>query len=257
MTITHPYKSIESFSGRLAGAICLVLFFLVSMASPGNGQEQTNPEQWLEEAEAAYREVTSYTAVFHKQQRVAGELLQEETVLIKFRKPFSLYMSWTVAPHKGSALLYVDGWNDNRARVHKGGFLGFFNWNLAPTHPRLMKNNLRPLTETGIGFLVKTVGANIRKAIELGELSFTEHGEETVYERKTRRLEIILPKEKTKGCDAYRLIINQDITNKILIKCEVYDWDDHLVESYGYKHLELNASLTDADFDPDNSEYVF
>ena len=108
-------------SGRF-GLISFAIFLLASMPSPGDAQDQTNPEKWLKEAEDAYRGVTSYTAVFHKQQRVARELLKEET---------------------------------------------------------------------------------------------------------------------------------------ILIKCEVYDWDDRLVESYGYKHLELNANLTDADFDPDNSEYRF
>lgn len=266
MTSRHPYSTRrfegppaahKSFAGNLAGIVCLAIFPLALMTPAGSAQGQTDPEKWLKEAEDAYGGVTSYTAVFHKQQRVARKLLEQETILIKFRKPFNLYMAWIAAPHKGSELLYVEGWNENRARAHKGGLLRFITWNLDPMHPRLMKGNLRPLTDTGIGCLVRTVAVNIRKAIDAGELVFLEHGEETVYGRKTRRLEIIFPKDKAKGYDAYRVIINQDMTNKILIRSRIYDWDDHLFENYGYMNLDLDACLTDADFDPKNSAYNF
>ena len=106
---------------------------------------------WVHEAEDAYGRVTCYTAVFHKQQRVDGKLLPEETILIKFRRPFSLYMGWIAEPYKGSELLYVEGWNDNQARTHRGGLLRFVTLNLAPRNPRLMAGNLRPFTDTGIG----------------------------------------------------------------------------------------------------------
>ena len=120
-----------------------------------------------------------------------------------------------------------------------------------------MAGNLRPLTETGIGYLVKTVAINVRTAIKAGELGFHERGEETVYGRRTQRVEVVFPKEKAKGYDAYRLIINQDITSKILLRIQVYDRDDHLFENYGYEDLKLDAGLTDADFDPKNPDYHF
>lgn len=219
--------------------------------------DPANAEQWLKEAEAAYGTVTSYTAIFHKQQRVAGALLPEETILIKFKKPFSLYMKWVKAPYKGSELLYVEGWNGNRVRAHRGGILRFVTRNLDPTDPALMADNLRPVTSTGIGFLLDTVAINIRKAIELGELMFSEGGEETVYGRKTRVFEVVFPKSTAKSYDAHRLVINQDVESKVLIRIRTYDRDGQLIESYAYERLDLGARLAGSDFDPNNPEYHF
>jgi len=237
--------------------MCSALFVLAAMGANGGATAKPNPEEWLREAEAAYDSVTSYTAIFHKQQRVAGTLLPEETILIKYRKPFSLYMKWIRAPYKGSELLYVEGWNENRARAHRGGILRIITRNLDPKDPGLMADNLRPVTSTGIGYLLETVAINIRKAIGAGQLTFSERGEETVYARKTRVLEVVFPTETAKDHDGSRFVINQDVESKILVRIRSYDQADQLLENYGYENLVLGASLTDADFDPKNPEYHF
>jgi len=228
------------------------------MTARGGACAGLDSERWLREAEAAYDKVTSYTAVFHKQQRVAGELLAEETILLKCRKtPFSLYMKWIQAPYKGSELLYVAGWNQDRARVHRGGLLRFVTFNLHPGHPGLMAGNLRPFTSTGIGFLLESVATNMRKANRAGELAFSERGAETVFGRNTRVLEAVFAKERAAAYDGYRFVINQDAESKILVRIRVYDRDAQLVESYGYENLVLNAPLADADFDPKNPAYQY
>ena len=266
MTFSHPYPrrrrgellaALAAHAKNVTRHIYPVSCCLVFMMITGSAAGQTDPEKWLKAAEEAYGRVTNYTAIFHKQQHVGGTLLQEGATFIKFRKPFSLYMRWTAGPHAGCELLYVEGWNENRAKVHTGGFLRFITRNLDPKHPRLMAGNLRPFTDTGLGYLVKTVAVNVRKGIKAGELSCLGHGEEMVYGRKTQPLEVVFPKDKAKGYDAYRLIINQDMASKILIGIRAYDWDDHLFENYGYEDLNLNAGLTDADFDPANTDYHF
>ena len=70
--------------------ICSALFMsfvFAAMVAHVAASDSPNAEQWLKEAEAAYASITSYTAIFHKQQRVAGTLLPEETIRIKFKKP--------------------------------------------------------------------------------------------------------------------------------------------------------------------------
>jgi len=239
-------------------AFLSALFGFAAMAAHGGASAGLDAEEWLREAEAAYDRVTSYTAVFHKQQRVAGKLLPEETILLKCRRtPFSLYMRWIRAPYKGSELLYVAGWNEDRARAHRGGILRFITFNLDPRHPGLMVDNLRPVTSTGIGFLLESVATNMRKAAKAGELAFSEKGAETVYGRKTRVLEAVFPKEKARDYDGYRFVINQDVESKIPLRIRVYDRDAQLVENYGYENLVLNAPLADADFDPKNPAYHF
>lgn len=118
-----------------------------------------------------------------------------------------------------------------------------------------MAGNLRPVTSTGIGYLLETVAINIRKATKAGDLTLSEREQESVYGRTTQVLEVVIPKERAKDYDGCRFVINQDVESKVLVRIRVYDRDDQLVENYGYENLDLNASLVDADFDPKNSEY--
>lgn len=147
---------------RATRIICSALFLPAAMAAHGGASDRPDPEEWLREAGAAYGRVTSYTAIFHKQQRVAGKLLAEEAILLKFRKPSSLYMKW------------MAGWNENRIRAHRGGVLRFITRNLDPRDPGLMAGNRRPVTSTGIGYLLDTVALKMHKAIKVGELSFSQ-----------------------------------------------------------------------------------
>ena len=55
----------------------------------------------------------------------------------------------------------------------------------------------------------------------------------------------------------YRFVINQELTSKLLVRIQTYDWDDHLLENYAYEDLKLNTGLTDADFDSENPQYHF
>jgi len=234
-----------------------VAALLLALAGAGTTNADSEPEKWINEAEAAYSSVTSYMAVFHKQQRVRGELLPEETILVKFKKPHSLYMKWIEEPYSGSELIYVEGWNNNRVRAHRGGLLRFVTRNLAPRDSKLMKDNLRPVTDTGIGFLLTTVATHIRQAINGKGLEFSGPGEETVYGRKTQVLEVVLQNAHVTEHGGRRLVINRDVENKLLIRIRVYDRADQLVENYGYERLDLDARLTAADFDPKNPQYDF
>ena len=238
--------------------ICSTLFVITAMAAHGGEIVEPNPEKWLVEAETAYNRVESYTAIFHKQQRIAGKLLDEENIFLKFRKqPYSLYMKWVTEPYKESELLYVVGWNKDRIKAHRGGFFSFIVRNLNPDDPILMENDLRPVTSTGVGFLLQTVAINMRKAIKAGALTFTDRGKENVYGRDTQVMVIDIPYEKAEDYDGAMFVINQDVESKILLRIRVYDQDGLLIENYGYENLNLDAHLSDADFDPKNLDYDF
>jgi Protein of unknown function (DUF1571) len=254
-TAETPCSDFRKYVTRI---ICSAIFAFTSMVLQVDASAELDPDEWLREAEAAYNRVTMYTAIFHKQQRIAGKLLSEETMLLKCRKkPFSLYMKWIEEPYKGSELLYVAGWNEGRIRAHRGGVLSFIIQNLYPNDPKLMSNELYPVTSTGIGYLLEAVALNMRKAINADDLTFSEERKEKVYGRNTLALEVNFPKEKVKAYDGWRFVINQDVESKILIRIKIYDQNDQLIEYYGYENLNFNASLTDADFDPKNPEYHF
>jgi hypothetical protein len=109
----------------------------------------------------------------------------------------------------------------------------------------------------GIGFLLEGIGKNVRRATKNGELTFIDRGEEPVFGRITRLIEVSIPRERAKDYDGCRLVVNQDIDSMMLIRIKIYDRDDQLMEYYGYEDLDLDVRLTDADFDSKNPDYRF
>jgi hypothetical protein len=90
--------------------------------------------------------------------------------------------------------------------------------NLDPNDQLLMENDLRPVTSTGIGYLLKTVAINMRRAIKAGVLTFTDRGKENIYGRDTQFLDLDIPYEKAKDYLCARCVINQDVESKILLR---------------------------------------
>ena len=97
----------------------------------------------------------------------------------------------------------------------------------------------------------------MRKAIKAGVLTFTNRGKENIYGRDTQVMVIDIPYENAEDYDGAQFVINQDVESKILLRIRVYDRDGRLVENYGYENLNLDARLSDSDFDPKNPEYDF
>lgn len=235
----------------------LVILTTLFVGFPGRSEGRADVERWIREAEVVLSRTESYTAIFHKQERIKGKLRREETILFKFRKPFNIYMKWIDRPYRGRELIYVQGRNENRIRAHEGGILGLFTVNLDPLGATVMRDNRHPITESGLHNLVDLIAEQVRKGIGAGEFESRDLGEEVVYGRKTRKMEGIFPRDEGKGYYCSRTVVNLDMEMKIPIKVLIYDWDDRIVESYGYEDLVLNAGLTDADFDPENPEYRF
>jgi outer membrane lipoprotein-sorting protein len=236
----------------------LVLCFLSFLAcTPCRGQDRIFLEDWLRQAEVLLDRTESYTAVFHKQERVKGWLKTKETVYLKFKKPFKVYMKWIEDPGKGREILYIDGWNDNRILLREPGFMGVVIMNLRPQGAIAMKGSRHPITEVGLEHLVKMFGDNLRRGLRSGELEYRRGKEGTVYGRRIQPVEFIFPRDPRNGYYCYRGIISLDIEKKLPIRVQVFDWEDRLIEDNGYEDLALNAGLTDADFDPRNLKYRF
>lgn len=236
--------------------ICLI-FLLVITSTFMEAHEKIDPENWIRGIKESYAAIDNYTAIFHKRECINGNLKEEEAIFLKFKKPFKVYMKWIKEPYKGRETLYVEGWNENQMMVHEGGIAGVVTVNLNPKGSIAMKNSRHPITDSGLGNLINLIGKNMRRGMRTGELEFKENGEETVYGRKTQKVELLFPKDKAKGYYCYRAIINLDAEMKLPLRVQIYDWDDMLIENYGYENLKLNAGLTDTDFDPKNPAYKF
>jgi hypothetical protein len=242
---------------RVARLSLMVCFLSLLVCALCRGQDQPDPELWVKEAESVLANTESYTSIFHKQEWVKGRYKEPETVYLKFKKPFKVYMKWIGEAGKGREILYVEGWNDNRIRVREIGIRGLITLNLHRHGHLAMGGSRHPVTEVGLACLLKMFGDNLQKGSKSGELGYQRGEERTLYGRKIQPMEFIFPKEPRNGYYCYRTIISLDIEKRVPIRVQVYDWEDRLVEDYGYEKLALNAGLTDADFDPRNSEYSF
>jgi hypothetical protein len=166
-------------------------------------------------------------------------------------------MKWIEDPGKGREVLYVDGWNDNRIRLRDPGFLGVVIMNLRPQGPIAMNGSRHPITEVGLEHMVKMFGDNLRRGFRSGKLEYRRGKEGAVYGRRIQPVEFIFPRDPRNGYYCYRCIISLDIEKKLPIRVQVFDWENRLIEDYGYEDLMLNARLLDADFDPRNPRYRF
>jgi len=238
----------------------IVPVFLISAIMAMNvsaSQENTVPVRWFNEVERKLAQIDNYTSFFHKQERIKGKLKEEEVVFLKFKKPFKVYMKWVKDPGKGREVLYVEGWNHNKIKVHEVWMKTGSTLDLDAKGFLAMRGSRHSITESGLENILRLLGRDLYGGIQSGQLTYREFGEEMVYGCQSRKVEYFFPKDKTKGYYCCRAVINIDIETKIPIRVRIYDWEGLLVEDYGYESLKLNAGLTDADFAMENPEYHF
>lgn len=71
------------------------------------------------------REVTTYRAVMHKQERIDGTLHPPEKVELLVREqPYSILMRWLQGERRAKAVLYVETENQGRLLALPAGFIG-------------------------------------------------------------------------------------------------------------------------------------
>jgi hypothetical protein len=226
-------------------------------AACARAQEKCGFSKWVREAEQLLASVDDYTAIFHRRVRVGGELKEEETMLLKFKKPLNIYLKWIAEPHEGRELLYVEGENRNRIKVHGKLLLATLTLNIDPGNPFFTKSSRHTIDEVGVVYVTRVLEREFRRGIASGEMTLASLGEETVFGRNAAKFEGIFPEDVEKGYYCRRAVVCLDFETKIPLAVEVYGWENELCEYYGFEDLTLNAGLRGEDFDPDNPQYGF
>jgi hypothetical protein len=212
----------------------------------------------LARAESAYAHVRDYTATMISVERVTEALEPENRILLKFQRPFKVYMRWVEGPAKGREGLYIAGAHDGKfILAEPEGIAKFFSARLDPSDPRVLERSRHPVTDVGIGRLLEIVGDNARRAVREKVLRLHDHGLAEVAGRRVRQVEVVLPKDPGAGYYGYRVALSFDEEHHLPIRVVVYDWRDRLVEDYTYSRLVLNPGLTAAAFDIANPDYGF
>jgi hypothetical protein len=209
--------------------------------------------------------VSSYTATFHKQERIGGTLLPEQTMEMKVRqRPFAIYFKF-LPPSAGKEVLYAEGHHDNKMIGHTGGVAGWLVPRLAvpPNHPLAMAENRHAITEAGLSNLT-------RKLIAFRKMDLVDTDAVTILDRTTTRdgrprlrslhLHTIPSGERPFP----RVELLYDPETRIPVDIRNYDWpapndkgEPPLAEHYAYDNLNLDATLSQLDFDPANPAYAF
>ena len=198
--------------------------------------------------------IRCYTCIMYKQERIDGKLQGVEKILLKFRdKPLAIYLKWLDGPWKGREVLYNSkmhkpGW----ARVRESGVLSVMAVTAPIDSDILRRGTNHLLSEVGFRYYLDR---NEKEYLKIpGRIKHNRYGIKDLDGIKVYQFESILPREPGKFY-AYRTMEWFDFRNALPIKTEIFNFDNQLQESFHYTQIKVNPSLTDNDFNPDNSDY--
>ena len=245
----------------LAGVLALTL----SCAANDKLTPKDELKQWLDRGQNAYDKLKDYTCIFVQREQVNDELLPEEHVQMKFKKPFMVYMKWVGKVREGQECLYGKDLYDNKLIAHGTGVLGLVTVKLDPAGKVAMDKRRHPITEAGIGHLLELLRKDQKLAAEHNEGLVIDKGTATdanevkdkLQARELRLFECILPRDKRPEYYCHRAVVGFDTKLMLPVSISIYDAKDRLLEQYRYQELKLDVGLTARDFDKDNPKYGF
>jgi len=209
--------------------------------------------------------IRDYSAILYKQERINGELQEQEVAYVKVRhQPFSVHMFF-LSPHKGRECLYVAGPNGEKSELHArdSGFrrkLGVFK--LDPDGRLAMAGQKYPITKLGIRNLTTELIAVATNDVNYGECEVrtmqTTLGTATD-KRPVTVIEAVHPTPR-RNFRFHKAQVFIDNELRVPIRYAAYLWPQNpgeeppLEEAYTYLNLKLNNGFTDNDFNPENAE---
>ena len=224
---------------------------------PARVSELERPIAMLQEAKRNYGAVKDYTCTLVSQERVHGQLGEENYIQLKLKtQPFSVYMRW-MGPKSlvGQEAAFVLGKNDNKMRVKSNALLvkavGFVSIDV--NDPRVLKHSRHTILETGIGNMIDQSIVQWEKERPLGKTK-VDIREYNYAKRDCYRIELTRT-EQNPVFTAFRTVTFLEKVSKLPIRVENYDWPRQggpvggdLLEMFSYVNLQFNTDLKDAEF---------
>ena len=218
-------------------------------------------------AKSRLDKVETYTATFHKQERIKGVLGPEQTLEMKARRePFAVYFKF-VTPQAGKEIVYAEGHHDNKLIAHAGGVSRLLIPRLAvpPDHPLALADSRHAVTEAGLHNLVD-------RLVGFRKLDLNDPEAVTILDRTTdasgrpwlRSVHTHPVRHDDRPFARVDVLYDPDTFYPLDIRN--FDWPEPgqgpggelaLAEHYRYEDLDTSVVLTPADFDPANPSYAF
>lgn len=200
-----------------------------------------------------YAEISDYTGVWILSSEQEREVVSLGQSAFKFRKPFEVYLEWDAA----TQALYRQGWNADRVRVRTTMAGLPVIGDLAPEGYLAQRELQYPITAFGLNQLVERTQTQLLEGWLQDELEARFLGVRTYTGQSCYVFEFVFPNSRWRVYPYYRMVEYWDITRRVPIRLQLFDWNDRLVEGHAFHQLRLNVSLGDADFDAANPNYDF
>jgi hypothetical protein len=207
--------------------------------------------------------VTDYTCMLLRQERIDGTLHNAQEVAVKFRaQPFSVTMTWMVNPGDGDRCVYIEGmWPDangnSQMLIRPTGIL----LQLAtggsvlrlPDSADVMRGTRKPITQFGFENLFESLLPVYAQARAADDCEETFLGVADVSGNDCIVLQRIIRNPQSENvAPVTKIFVDR---NRLLpIRLEGYGLDDDLIFAYEYDQLAMNVGLTDEDFTPEANE---
>ncbi len=211
-----------------------------------------------------FRSINDYSCVFHKRERIDGQLIAPHIMTMKARsKPNSIYFKFH-QPYRGREAIFVPDKNDGKIIAHEPGVLRVLAGTmiLDPKGSMAMEESRHPITEAGIGALIETVIERWNTELDASETTVDIHPHAKVGDRACTMIDTLHP-TRNPSYLFHKVKVFIDHEHGLPIRFEAYDWPKHkggepeLVEEYTYSDLKTDIGYTDTDFDPANPHYSF
>ncbi|HHT9153902.1 MAG TPA: DUF1571 domain-containing protein, partial [Candidatus Hypogeohydataceae bacterium YC40] len=213
----------------------------------------------LNKAKNSYANLQDYVAEIHKEVYKHGELDKDERTIIKFQKPFKLYLKWLSGKNDGAELLYVDGQNDGKMIVHKKVLFGINKtMKLDPDGFWVRNFSKHSITDAGFAGIISKSCKQFEDGKKNNDIIAISCTLEEVDGRRVHKIGFaVSPQGRHNGYYCYSAVEYFDAENFLPIKASFWLWDDDEVESFTFSNVKLNVGLNAKDFDKDNKEYNF
>lgn len=216
-------------------------------------------------------EKTTYTATFHKQERLDGDLSEVQMIDMKVRQGdrFAVYMKWRNGD-RGRQLLYSTEYDDGDMVVKLGGFKGRLlpGIRLNPNGSRALEESRHPVTQAGLLGMTKKAVKHRHRDLTLGDgVRCTQLPNQQFDERDC--ICFHFEYQSPAVHDIYRrCLLLIDGRDHIPVMARNYTWaadsdgltseeldERTLIENYSFTNIDFAKTLTAMDFSRENRRY--
>jgi len=219
-------------------------------------EAEIDPRGFIQNWQRRYAEIADYTGVWVTEERW-GAWLSRSHAAFKFRKPFDVYLAWDAEEGGVREALFRQGWNDGRVRVRTALFGIPLIGDLAPNGYLARRGSLYPLADFGLNRLVERLQDQLLREWLRGELEVRFPGVQEYDGHPCYLFEFFFPHSQGHASLSSRVVTYWDVAQGIPIKYEAFDWSDRLTERLEFRQVQLNVSLSEADFEAANPAYGF